>query len=246
MSDLVIQLCKVSKQYPSTAGRKSLKEILGNPLAALRTRRGSDSVLSDLNLEIRRGECVGVVGRNGAGKSTLLALMLGVSFPTQGEVRVAGKCTPLLELGAGFHLDLTGLENVMLNGILMGLPKRDVAARLDQIVAFSELGDNVHKPIRTYSSGMQVRLAFAVAVHTDPEILLIDEVLAVGDAAFQVKSKDAIARLISSGVTTVFVSHDLEAVEELADRVIWIDEGRIRGDGAPADVLARYLESSAV
>lgn len=240
MTTPAIRLTEVCKQYPSTAGRKSIKELLGNPLRLLRARREMESVLSDLSLEIQRGDCVGVIGRNGAGKSTLLALMLGVAFPTTGSVEVHGKCTPLLELGAGFHPDLTGLENIMLNGILMGLPRRAVEERLPEIVDFSELGDAVHRPIRTYSDGMQIRLAFAVAVHTDPEILLIDEVLAVGDAEFQVKSQASIARLIKSGVTTVLVSHDLDEVEALCDRVLWIDEGRIRADGLPGEVLARY------
>ena len=235
-----IRLSGVSKDYPSSPGRMSFKELLANPRRLLGRSRGLESVLDAVDLVIERGDCVGVIGRNGAGKSTLLALILGVSHPSRGKVEVFGKCTPLLELGAGFHPDLTGLENAMLYGILMGLPKRAVEERLDQIVAFSELGEAVHRPIRTYSDGMQVRLAFAVAVHTDPEILLIDEVLAVGDAEFQLKSQESITRLMRSGVTTVLVSHDLEEVEALTDRVLWIDAGRIREDGPPGEVVARY------
>jgi ABC-type polysaccharide/polyol phosphate transport system ATPase subunit len=235
-----IRLSSVSKQYPASAGRKSIKELLVNPSRLLRSRRERVTVLHDFTLEVQRGDCVGVVGRNGAGKSTLLSLILGVALPSSGSVVVDGKCTPLLELGAGFHPDLTGLENIMLNGILMGLPKRAVEERLQQILDYSELGDAVHRPIRTYSDGMQVRLAFAVAVHTDPEILLIDEVLAVGDAEFQRKSQASIAQLMRSGVTTVLVSHDLEEVEALCDRVLWIDAGGIRADGLPGEVLGRY------
>ena len=241
MSDVVIRLDQVSKDFPATPGRKSVKEILGSPLRAARGQRAVDTVLRDIDLRVEKGDCLGVIGRNGAGKSTLLALMLGVSLPTRGSVSVSGRCTPLLELGAGFHPDLTGLENIMLNGILMGLPKRDVASRLEGIIDFSELRESIHKPIRTYSAGMQIRLAFAVAVHTDPEILLIDEVLAVGDTEFQVKSRNALTRLVRSGVSTVLVSHDLDEVEQLADRVVWIDQGRIRADGAPGEILAQYL-----
>jgi len=241
----VIRMRGVCKQYPSSSGRRSLKELLGNPARLFRRRREVETVLHDFDLEIAAGESVGVVGRNGAGKSTLLALILGVSFPTRGRIEVDGKCTPLLELGAGFHPDLTGLENALLNGVLMGLPKRAVQERLQQIVDFSELGDSVHKPIRTYSDGMVVRLAFAVAMHTDPEILLIDEVLAVGDEAFQAKSQQSITHLMKSGVTTLLVSHDLDELELLADRVIWIEAGRLRADGDPKQVLTAYREECA-
>jgi lipopolysaccharide transport system ATP-binding protein len=242
----VIRVRDACKEYPASAGRRSIKEMLVHPRRWLRMRSETETVLEGVSFEIEKGDCVGVIGRNGAGKSTLLALILGVAFPTSGKVEVDGKCTPLLELGAGFHPDLTGLENIMLNGVLMGLPRRAVEQRLEQIIEFSELGEAVHKPIRTYSDGMQIRLAFAVAVHTDPEILLIDEVLAVGDAEFQVKSQQSIAALMKSGVTTLLVSHDLDEVEALCDRVLWIDEGRIRLDGEPSAVLTSYRQECAL
>jgi lipopolysaccharide transport system ATP-binding protein len=188
---------------------------------------------------------LGVIGRNGAGKSTLLKLIARVLEPTEGTITVHGRVGALLELGTGFHPDLSGRENVFLNGTLLGLTKREIAQRMDDIVAFSELEPFIDAPLRNYSSGMQMRLGFAVAVHTDPEILLVDEVLAVGDAGFQHKCLDRIASLRRSGVTILLVSHDLGTVQSLCDRAIWLDDARIEAEGQPTDVIMAYLNAVA-
>jgi ABC-type polysaccharide/polyol phosphate transport system ATPase subunit len=202
--------------------------------------------LKDISLTVNKGECIGVVGRNGAGKSTFLSLLLGTILPTRGSIVMDGKKTPLLELGAGFHPDLTGVENIIINGVLLGLTKKEVLERMQDIIDFSELGDFINMPTRTYSSGMYMRLAFSVAIHTEPEILLIDEILAVGDASFHIKSYNALMNLIKGGVTTVYVSHDLDSVQTICDRVIWLDKGRIKREGDPASVIQEYTNEVSI
>ncbi|GBD07943.1 Teichoic acids export ATP-binding protein TagH [Candidatus Thermoflexus japonica] len=198
--------------------------------------------LRDVSFEVQPGETVGLIGPNGAGKSTVLKLAARILEPTSGRVMVRGRVAALLELGVGFHPELTGRENVFLSGAFLGIPRREMARRLDAIVAFAELEDYIDVPVKHYSSGMYVRLAFAVSVYLDAEILLVDEVLAVGDAAFQQKCMDHLFNLQRSGVTILLVSHDLNAVQRLCHRALWFDHGRIRMEGAPAGVVQAYLD----
>jgi len=187
--------------------------------------------LENISFEVKDKDVVGIIGKNGAGKSTTLGLIAGVLKPTNGRVEVNGRIAPLLELGAGFHPDLTGRENIILNGILLGMTKREILSKLDSIIEFSELGEFIDQPIRIYSSGMLSRLGFSVAVHVDPEILLIDEVLSVGDFKFQEKSKNKIYEFKERGKTIIFVSHDIGMVEELCDKVILIHEHKLLYQG---------------
>ncbi|HEX8221222.1 MAG TPA: ABC transporter ATP-binding protein [Chloroflexia bacterium] len=197
--------------------------------------------LRDVNFSIYAGEAVGIIGENGSGKSTTLKLISRILEPSTGSVSVRGKVSALLELGTGFHPELTGRENVFLNGSLLGLSRKEMASRYDAIVDFSEIGEFIDTPIKHYSSGMVMRLGFAVAINVDPDILLTDEVLAVGDEAFQRKCLDYIAKLRSRGVTIVFVSHALEAVRSLCSRAIWLDHGRMIADGPAGQVVDQYL-----
>ena len=197
--------------------------------------------LRGVSFSIERGRMAGVVGRNGAGKSTLLRLLGGVGRPDEGGASVRGRVSGLLQLGAGFHDDLTGRENVRLDGLINGLTRREVARRFDAIVDFAELHHCIDAPLRTYSTGMKMRLAFAVAIHTNPDVLLIDEVLAVGDAAFQKKCLERIDHLKDDGCTIVYVSHDSATVRELCDEVLWLDSGRLMAHGTPDEVIPMYL-----
>ena len=196
--------------------------------------------LEGIHLDIRPGEAVALIGPNGSGKSTLLKLAGGILRPTAGTVSVEGRVTALIELGAGFHPEITGRENVLINGMLLGLSRAEVEAKLDDILAFADIGDFIDRPVKTYSSGMYVRLGFAVAVAADPDVLLIDEVLAVGDAAFNRRCLDRLAHLRRQGVTMVLVSHDLDLVEVFADRAVYLRSGRVVVDGPPDAVVARY------
>lgn len=243
MSPFVIELDHVWKKYPLQKDRPGFKEFFVNFPKYIKGKGEGDRyfyALRDLTLRIERGESVGIIGKNGAGKSTLLSLMLKTILPSRGRVTIAERVTPLLELGAGFHPDLTGRENVILNGILLGLTKEDILKKIASIVDFSEMGEFLDLPVRTYSTGMYLRLAFSVAIHADPKILIIDEVLSVGDESFQKKSKEAMIQLIKSGVTTVFVSHNLQAVEEICNRVLWLDHGEIVAEGKPEIVIQEY------
>ncbi|NPA35181.1 MAG: ABC transporter ATP-binding protein [Chlorobi bacterium] len=206
----------------------SFKEVvLHFPRLFKKLRQSRFEVLKDVSFEVRKGEVFGIMGHNGAGKSTLLALIAGVIKPDRGTIKVKGRISPLLELGAGFHPELTGRENIILNGLLLGLTKREIMQRFDKIVEFSELGHFIEEPIRIYSSGMVARLGFSVAVHTDPDILLVDEVLAVGDANFQQKCLRKMEELRNNGVTMVFVSHSRAQMEAICDRIMTIDHGRV-------------------
>jgi ABC-type polysaccharide/polyol phosphate transport system ATPase subunit len=197
--------------------------------------------LRDISFEIRRGETVGIVGQNGSGKSTLLRLIAGAAYPTEGHIAVRGRIAPLLALGAGFHPDMTGRECVEINATALGLSQAEIAERFAQIVAFAELPDFVDTPIRYYSSGMQARLGFSVAVHTEPDLLLVDEVLAVGDHAFQHKCMQRIDELHAEGTTILFVSHDPGQMRRLCDRVLWLKNGRLEHDGPAGAALDRYV-----
>ena len=244
MSDAAIRFDGVVKTYrvddTAALGLKYRLLHLGQYLRDRRRRRAF-TALDGASFEVRRGECLGLIGRNGSGKSTSLGLMAEVYWPTAGTVTVRGRVSPLLELGAGFHPDLTGEENLLLNGILLGLTRDQIVAKRDAIIAFSELGDFIRRPLRTYSSGMIARLGFSVVVHLDPEILLIDEVLAVGDEAFQAKCLEKMLTFRESGTTMVFVSHDMKSVERICDRVVLLDAGKVALEGPPAEVIAAYV-----
>lgn len=209
-----------------------------------RLRRSGPSeaflALDQVDLEVHPGEIVGVIGRNGAGKSTLLRLIGGVGVPDAGHILVQGKVGALLELGAGFHPELTGRENVFVNGVISGLTRAEVADRFEDIVTFSELEESIDNPLRTYSSGMQLRLAFSISVHTSPDILLIDEVLAVGDLAFQQKCLERIEQFRRNGCAILIVSHDIEQVKKVCDRGIWMRDGKIAAIGEPQSVGDQY------
>jgi ABC-type polysaccharide/polyol phosphate transport system ATPase subunit len=220
-----------------TSGYGSLKGML---LWWKRAKREHLHALQDVTFDVRPGECVGVVGRNGAGKSTLLSVLARVYKPTSGTMQINGRLAPLLELGAGFHQDLTGYENVFFNGVILGLTRKQIAERMDEIVAFSEVGDYIGAPVRTYSSGMLLRLGFSVAVHVDASVLLVDEALAVGDLDFQKKCLARIQQFKEEGGAILFVSHDMKSVRETADRVMWMKKGRIIMEGATEDVVSAY------
>ena len=198
--------------------------------------------LKDINFEVRKGECVGIIGRNGAGKSTLLQIITGTLAPTTGEVKLKGRIAALLELGSGFNPEFTGKENVYLNGAILGLSKAEIDAKYDEIVAFADIGEFIDQPVKTYSSGMMVRLAFAVNASVDPDILIVDEALAVGDAAFQLKCATRMRNLLESGVTILFVSHDVSSVRTYCNRAIWLANGGLRQIGDVKEVTSRYLE----
>ena len=203
------------------------------------------TVLKNINLDIKKGETVALIGVNGSGKSTLLKLMTKIIFPNEGTVETRGKLTSLLELGAGFHPDFTGRENIYFNAAIFGLTKKEIDDRLDTIIEFSELGEFIDSPIRTYSSGMFMRLAFAVAINVDAEVLLIDEILAVGDQHFQDKCFAKLEELAKSSMTIVIVSHALAPLKKLCDRGIWINDGEIKMDGQFEKVSAAYLKECA-
>ncbi|MFC3750517.1 ABC transporter ATP-binding protein [Paenibacillus sp. GCM10012306] len=197
--------------------------------------------LNNVSLNIEKGQTVGFMGRNGSGKSTLLKLLTGILHPDSGEINVKGKVSSLLELGAGFHPDFTGRENIFMNAAILGLNKKEIKKKLNEIISFSELKEYIDNPVRNYSSGMYMRLAFSVAIMVEPDVLLIDEVLAVGDAAFQQKCMDQLLKMKTRGTTIVFVSHDLGAMEKLCDRVVWINKGDVINDGSPKKVIDQYL-----
>ncbi|MFQ6019211.1 MAG: ABC transporter ATP-binding protein [Dehalococcoidia bacterium] len=198
--------------------------------------------LHDVSFSIVRGETVGIIGRNGSGKSTTLKLIAGVTAPSAGQVHVYGRVSPLIELGAGFHPDLTGRENVFLNACILGMAGKEVESRFDEIVSFAELWEFIDTPVKRYSSGMYMRLGFSVAVHSHPDILLVDEVLAVGDADFQEKCLAKMHEFQANGITIVVVGHALDTVQKFCQRVILLDGGRIVTDGDPDAVVACYKE----
>ena len=241
--DNAIEVRNLTKEFRvSHDGAKTLKEFL----VRRHTRSEKHVVLSDISLDIRKGETVGLIGVNGSGKSTLLKLMTKIIYPTKGTVETNGRLTSLLELRAGFHPDFTGRENIYFNASIFGMTKKQIDGRLDDIIAFSELGPAIDDPIRTYSSGMYMRLAFSVAINVDADILLIDEILAVGDAHFQKKCFDKLEELKRSGTTIVIVSHALDQVKSLCTRCVWIYRGQLRLDGDPTYVIEAYKKQSAI
>lgn len=198
-------------------------------------------IINGISLTIKQGQMVGLIGHNGSGKSTLLKLITKIIYPDSGDIEIKGRVSSLLELGAGFHPDFTGIENIYMNASLFGLTKKEISTKIDKIISFSELDAFLFNPVRTYSSGMYMRLAFAIAINIEPDILLVDEVLAVGDASFQRKCLNRIKELKNSGKTIVLVTHDHGVVERLCDRAIWIHDGMIKKDGRPNDVVNDYL-----
>ena len=196
--------------------------------------------LQDISFEVKKGEVLGIIGHNGAGKSTLLKVISGILKPTSGSVQVNGTVVPMLELGSGFDFDLTGRENVFLNGAILGYPEQFLKEKYGEIVEFSELGQFIDVPLRNYSSGMVMRLAFSIATVVQPDILIVDEILAVGDADFQEKSKRRMLELMGGGTTVLFVSHSLEQIQEMCDRVLWLEKGRLKLAGKTETVCAMY------
>lgn len=238
MAKPMIEIKDLRKQFAiNTAGAASLKTMI---LWWKRRAIKHLEVLKGISFDVMPGECVAVVGRNGAGKSTLLSLLARVYKPTSGSIELHGRVAPLLELGAGFHPDLSGYENIYFNAIILGLTREQVKARIDKIIEFSELASHIHAPTRTYSSGMLARLGFAVAVHVDAEILIVDEVLAVGDYEFERKCYAKIDEFRANGGTILFVSHNMEAVLKVADRCVFLHQGHIKKIGAPQEIVTEY------
>jgi len=233
----VTNLAKNFKVYYDKG--RSLKDVI---LFRNRNRHDVRQVLRGVTFDIKKGEAVGLIGHNGCGKSTLLKLISGILYPDQGNVDISGRVSSLLELGAGFHPDMSGRENIYINASIFGLSKKEIDARLQDIIDFSELAEFIDNPVRTYSSGMYMRLAFSVAINVDAEVLLIDEILAVGDANFQAKCFSKLQEIKAKGTTIVIVSHSLSQIEQFCTRSIWIHEGLIKADGIPIDVHSQYLE----
>ena len=202
--------------------------------------------LTDVDFEVKKGEVVGFIGSNGAGKSTLLKVIAGVMKPTKGNVQVGGNICPMIELGAGFDFDLTARENIYLNGAVMGYSKKFIDEKFDDIVAFSELQDFLEVPVKNFSSGMVARLAFSIATVVDPEILIVDEILSVGDLAFQKKSENKMRSMIGGGTTVLFVSHSIEQIQKLCDRVIWLEHGKVQMVGNSEEVCESYKKAMGV
>ena len=243
-----IKIDNLSKKYRiGRAPASTLREALMNALTlrTIRNRKREETIwaLRDVSFSIGSGEVVGIIGRNGAGKSTLLKILSKITYPTFGSVTVTGRVAAMLEVGTGFHPELTGHENIYLNGSILGMTKKEVERKLDAIIEFSGVERFINTPIKRYSSGMRLRLGFAVAAHLDSEILVVDEVLAVGDAAFQKKCLATMSDLRARARTVLFVSHNLAAVENLCGRCIWIDKGQLRMDGDPRTVIRAYMNS---
>lgn len=245
-SDIAVSVEHLSKKY--MIGKQKSDSLRGtlNSLFSPKSKNNAEEfwALKDVSFQINKGDVVGIVGRNGAGKSTLLKLLSQITKPTDGVIRINGRVSSLLEVGTGFHHELTGRENIFLNGTILGMTREEVKSKFDEIVAFSGIGDFIDTPVKYYSSGMYVRLAFAVAAHLEPEILIIDEVLAVGDADFQKKCLGKMQDVAGQGRTVLFVSHDIEAVQALCNKGILMEKGRIKEIGSIHDVLHTYSNVS--
>lgn len=253
ISPVAVSLTQVSKKYQRPAARLSttlksylLKDLWRRITPGAASATASDTslwVLRDLDLQIHAGKTTGIIGRNGSGKSTLLKLMGRILAPDRGQIRIEGKVAALIELGAGFHPELTGRENILINGVILGQTKAMMRQAMDSIIAFAELGDYIDYPVRTYSSGMYARLGFAVAIHVDPDILLVDEVLSVGDIRFTQKCQAALQRFKDAGKSIVVVSHDLHTIRDWCDEVIWLQQGGVRAHGEAKAVVDAYTEA---
>ena len=237
---MIIRAKNISMCYMMTYDRiKSIKEYMVQLIKG-KIKYEEFWALKDVSFEVQKGEVIGIIGHNGAGKSTLLKVISGILKPTGGELGVHGNIVPMLELGSGFDTDLTGRENIFLNGAILGYSEEYLKAKYDEIVAFSGLGKFIDVPIRNYSSGMLMRLAFSIATVVDPDILIVDEILAVGDADFQEKSKARMKEMMGGGTTVLFVSHSLEQIREMCDRVIWLDHGQVKMHGNTQEVCDAY------
>jgi len=258
MSRLAVKAENVGKEYRIRhhfeGSASSLKEILNRPLNRLFHKlNGTGShdesetfwALKDVSFEIEHGESVGLIGRNGAGKSTLLKILSRITRPSTGKIAIYERVNSLLEIGTGFNTELSGRDNVFLNGSFLGMKQQEIKNRFDEIVAFSEIEQFIDTPVKYYSSGMYVRLAFSVAVHMTPELLLLDEVLAVGDAGFQQKSMEKMKELLGSGATIIFVSHNQDAIKKICKRAIWLQNGKMVADGESVLVVNQYMKSIA-
>lgn len=223
----------------------SLKEIFTTAVRG-KLRFNEFLALDNVSFSLEKGKTLGLIGKNGAGKSTTLKLISGILKPTEGTIRTYGNIVPMLELGAGFDLELTGKENIYLNGAILGYSKEYLESKYDEIVDFAEIREFIDMPIRNYSSGMMARLAFSIASVVQPEILIVDEILAVGDVAFQEKSFNRMKELMSGGATVLFVSHDLEKIEEMCDKVIWLDHGKVVMFGDTAEVCNAYKKATGI
>lgn len=241
-----LEVAHVSKRYmlsKTVAASRAVRGRLRRAWAQISGARDPFWALRDVSFSVGRGETLGIIGPNGAGKSTLLKVLSEITAPTLGEIRLRGRLAALIEVGSGFHQELTGRENVFLSGAILGMRRREIERKMDAIIDFADIGDFIDAPVKWFSSGMYVRLGFAVAAHLESQILLIDEVLAVGDEAFQYKCHDRIAQLRRSGRTIVFISHDLWTVERLCERTILMRDGTVALDGPTAEVVGAYRQS---
>lgn len=248
MSEYAIRAEGLSKRYVlgERVGYATLRDAISRGAGKIFMRRGKDPsreiwALSDVSFEVKHGEVLGIIGRNGAGKSTLLKILSRITEPTRGRARMAGRVGSLLEVGTGFHPELTGRENVFLNGAILGMTRREIREKFDEIIAFAEVERFVDTPVKRYSSGMRMRLAFSVAAHLEPELLFVDEVLAVGDAAFQRRCLRRMDDVASRGRTVLFVSHNMAAVSSLCTRAILLRDGKLAEEGSPADIIEEYI-----
>ena len=242
MSEVAIEVADVTMRFRMNSDRiMSLKEFV---TIAVRGRLHYEefTALSHVSFQVERGEVLGLIGRNGAGKSTILKIISGILKPSLGVVNCRGSIVPMLELGAGFDSDLTGRENIFLNGAILGYDEEFLRSKYDEIVDFSELKDFIETPIRNYSSGMLARLAFSIATVVQPEILIVDEILSVGDAEFQAKSRDRMMKLMGGGTTVIFVSHSLEQIRQMCRRVVWLEQGEVKMIGEAEEVCSGYCQ----
>jgi len=240
MSNTVIKFKNVTKKF-AFQSQKTFKEFLPALIKGEETSKGF-TALDNISFEIKKGESIGIIGPNGSGKSTILKLISGVMSPTMGKIEVKGQISPLIELGAGMHPDLTGRENIYLNGAILGLKRRQIEANLQSIIDFSEIEEFIDQPVKHYSSGMYMRLAFAIAVHVNPEILIVDEILAVGDDAFQQKCFRKMEEFKKNGVTIIFVSHSLGQVRDFCNKAIYINHSKLIAQGNVDETLEKYKE----
>jgi len=243
MSERMIEVSDVTMRFRMNNDKiLSLKEFVTTALRG-KLKYNEFTALEHVSFEVKKGETLGLIGRNGAGKSTMLKVISGILKPTEGSVKVAGNVVPMLELGSGFDFDLTGRENIFLNGAILGYSEEFLKSKYDEILAFSELGNFIDVPIRNYSSGMLARLAFSVASVIEPEILIVDEILSVGDAQFQEKSRARMMELMGGGTTVLFVSHSLEQIREMCSKVVWLDHGKVMMSGPTGQVCDAYEQS---
>ena len=243
MAEDIIKVEHVTVKYKMLNDRiSSIKELVIQMIKG-KLKERFFVALDDVSFNVERGDVVGVVGRNGAGKSTLLKIVSGIQKPTEGKVTLGGRVVPMLELGAGFDMELTGKENVYLNGAVLGYSKEFLDRKYNEILEFSELGDFINMPVRNYSSGMVARLAFSIASMVEPEILIVDEVLSVGDENFQKKSKNRMVELMGGGTTVLFVSHNIDQIEEICNKAVWLDHGHVVMTGPSKEVCEKYRTS---